>query len=50
MVWVGCGGLVDVDLHDLVVLLVAWFWVDLGGEDRVRGGIYEEGGVGCRVD
>ena len=49
MVWVGYGGLVDVDLHDLVVL-VAWFWVDLGGEDRVRGGIDGEAVVGCRVD
>ena len=24
--------------------------VDLGDEDKVRGGIHGEGGVGCRVD
>ena len=48
MVWVVLGGLVVVDLHGLVVL-VAWFLVDFGGEDRVRGGIDGEGGAGCRV-
>ena len=36
MVGGGVGGLVVVDLHGLVGL-VALFWVDFGGEDRVRG-------------
>ena len=48
MVWVGFGGLVVVDLQDLVVL-VACFLLDFGGEDRVRGGIDGEGGAGCKV-
>ena len=49
MVWVVFGGLVVVDLQDLVVL-VARFLLDFGGEDRVRGGKDEEGGAGCKVD
>ena len=49
MVWVLLGGLVGVDLHGLV-LLVACFLVDFGGEDRVRGGVDGEEGIGCKVD
>ena len=51
MVWVVFGGLVVVDLQDLVVLVggvvLSGFW---GGEGRVRGGTDGEGGAGCRVD